>query len=85
MADFIDRPQMTRIAPSPPFEAGGTGARLMLSVRVVLGDSVNRFLFAKGVPLPGFLAVTLAGAFFIDLLSAIAIEGFIGVLTRRFL
>jgi hypothetical protein len=57
----------------------------MLSVRVALGDSVNRFLFAKGVLLPGFLAVTLAGAFFIDLLSAIAIEGFIGVLTRRFL
>ena len=36
-------------------------AILVLSVCVVLGDSVNRFLFAKGVLLPGFLTAMLVG------------------------
>jgi sodium--glutamate symport carrier gltS len=81
MADFIDRPQ--RQAPS--LEAGGAGARLMLTVRVAPGRFGQLLpVFAKGVPLPGFLVVPLVGAFFIDLLHAIAIKGFIGVLTRRF-
>jgi ESS family glutamate:Na+ symporter len=36
-------------------------AILVLAVCVVLGDSVNRFLFAKGVLLPGFLTAMLVG------------------------
>jgi ESS family glutamate:Na+ symporter len=36
-------------------------AILVLAVCVALGDSVNRFLFAKGVLLPGFLTAMLVG------------------------
>jgi ESS family glutamate:Na+ symporter len=45
-------------------------AILVLGVCVALGDSVNRFLFAKGVLLPGFLTAMLVGIVITNLSDA---------------
>ncbi|MDX1422721.1 MAG: sodium/glutamate symporter [Kiloniellales bacterium] len=49
-------------------------AILVLAVCVALGDSVNRFLFAKGVLLPGFLTAMFVGIVITNLADTFRIE-----------
>lgn len=49
-------------------------AILVLAICVALGDSVNRFLFAKGVLLPGFLTAMLVGIVITNLSDTFRIE-----------
>ena len=49
-------------------------AILVLSVCVALGDSVNRFLFDKGVLLPGFLTAMFVGILITNLSDVVRFE-----------
>jgi ESS family glutamate:Na+ symporter len=49
-------------------------AILVLAVCVALGDAVNRFLFAKGVLLPGFLTAMLVGIIITNLSDIVKVE-----------
>lgn len=49
-------------------------AILMLAICIAVGDSVNRFLFAEGVLLPGFLTAMFVGILIANLSDAFAFE-----------
>lgn len=49
-------------------------AILMLAICIAVGDSVNRFLFAEGVLLPGFLTAMFVGIVIANLSDAVEFE-----------